>query len=180
MEEFAIEVTSGSLSSATQRIDAEVVGTKLYITGLGGVGAGTAASGGYAPDNVNATLADKATEAWATVDAGEVFGLRVEIRDEDNVLDAGEDAAEALSVQLVSGTGEPSGATLSGTATVNAENGVAVFTDLIVDVKSSEFEQLIRGLFQREEIYLIIYGGLLGGVIGGLQLLVVNWLEVSG
>jgi len=50
----------------------------------------------------------------------------------------------------------------------------------LVNLKSSEFEQLIRGLFQREEIYLIIYGGLLGGVIGGLQLLVVNWLEVSG
>ena len=35
------------------------------------------------------------------------------------------------------------------------------------------FEGIIRGLFEREELYLIIYGGLLGGVMGFLQLLVV-------
>ncbi|HIN86430.1 MAG TPA: hypothetical protein EYN06_08110 [Myxococcales bacterium] len=39
----------------------------------------------------------------------------------------------------------------------------------------NEFETLIRGLFEREEIYLIIYGGVLGGLIGGLQLLMVGW-----
>jgi uncharacterized membrane protein YheB (UPF0754 family) len=46
----------------------------------------------------------------------------------------------------------------------------------LADLQSSEFEQLIRGLFQREEIYLIIYGGLLGGLIGVVQLLLVMWL----
>jgi uncharacterized membrane protein YheB (UPF0754 family) len=39
----------------------------------------------------------------------------------------------------------------------------------------NEFETLIRGLFEREEIYLIIYGGVLGGLIGGFQLLMVGW-----
>ena len=39
----------------------------------------------------------------------------------------------------------------------------------------NEFETLIRGLFEREEIYLIIYGGVVGGLIGGLQLLMVGW-----
>ena len=37
----------------------------------------------------------------------------------------------------------------------------------------SGFEGIIRGLFEREELYLIIYGGLLGGIMGFLQLLVV-------
>jgi uncharacterized membrane protein YheB (UPF0754 family) len=34
----------------------------------------------------------------------------------------------------------------------------------------TEFEELIRGLFEREEIYLIIYGGVLGGLIASVQL----------
>jgi uncharacterized membrane protein YheB (UPF0754 family) len=40
----------------------------------------------------------------------------------------------------------------------------------------TQFEQLLRGLFEREEIYLIIYGGILGVAIGGLQLLLVAWV----
>lgn len=39
------------------------------------------------------------------------------------------------------------------------------------------FEALIRGLFKREEIYLIIYGGALGGLMGFIQLLVVTALR---
>ena len=41
------------------------------------------------------------------------------------------------------------------------------------NLAKSDFELLIRGLFEREEIYLIIYGGVLGGIIGGIQLLLV-------
>ena len=40
-------------------------------------------------------------------------------------------------------------------------------------LEKTGFENLIRGLFEREEIYLIIYGGLLGGVMGFIQLLIV-------
>lgn len=32
------------------------------------------------------------------------------------------------------------------------------------------FEQLLRGLFKEEEVYLVIYGGLLGGLMGLVQL----------
>ena len=38
----------------------------------------------------------------------------------------------------------------------------------------SDFELLIRGLFEREEIYLIIYGGILGALMGGIQLFLVK------
>ena len=44
------------------------------------------------------------------------------------------------------------------------------------NLKKSQFEQLIRGLFEREEGYLIIFGGLLGCAIGALQLFIVGWV----
>lgn len=37
----------------------------------------------------------------------------------------------------------------------------------------SGFEALLRGLFDQEELYLILYGGLLGALMGGLQLALV-------
>ncbi len=52
----------------------------------------------------------------------------------------------------------------------------AMLSERVAALQKSEFEQLIRGLFEREEIYLIIYGGLLGGLIGMLQLLLVGWV----
>ena len=41
-------------------------------------------------------------------------------------------------------------------------------------LEKSGFEQLLRGLFEREELYLIIYGGALGAIMGFVQLLVVH------
>ena len=35
------------------------------------------------------------------------------------------------------------------------------------------FESIIRGLFEREEFYLVVYGGLLGALMGGAQLALV-------
>lgn len=51
-----------------------------------------------------------------------------------------------------------------------------MLSERVAALEKSEFEALLRGLFEREEIYLIIYGGLLGGAIGALQLLLVGWL----
>jgi uncharacterized membrane protein YheB (UPF0754 family) len=51
-----------------------------------------------------------------------------------------------------------------------------MLTTRVETLQKSEFEQLIRGLFEREEIYLIIYGGLLGALIGALQLALVGWV----
>lgn len=52
----------------------------------------------------------------------------------------------------------------------------AVLTGRLRNLEKAEFETLLRGLFEREEIYLIIYGGLLGGLIGTMQLLLVGWV----
>ena len=48
-----------------------------------------------------------------------------------------------------------------------------ILSDKLAALDKSGFEKLIRGLFEREELYLIIYGGILGGLLGGLQLLIV-------
>ncbi len=50
----------------------------------------------------------------------------------------------------------------------------AMISDKVRGLDKSAFEGLLRGLFEREEVYLIIYGGLLGGLIGFLQLLIVD------
>ena len=52
----------------------------------------------------------------------------------------------------------------------------SMLTNDLQALPKTEFEELIRGLFEREEIYLIIYGGVLGGLIGGLQLAIVGWV----
>ncbi len=45
----------------------------------------------------------------------------------------------------------------------------------VAALSKSTFSGLIRGLFKQEELYLIIYGGLLGAAIGAVQLLLVSW-----
>lgn len=62
------------------------------------------------------------------------------------------------------------------TAAVDTLDVHTMLRERLAALNKSEFEQLIRGLFEREEVYLIIYGGLLGGLIGGLQLLLVGWI----
>jgi len=49
-----------------------------------------------------------------------------------------------------------------------------MLTSELQALEKSEFEELLRGLFAREEIYLIIYGGMLGGIIGGIQFAIVS------
>ena len=49
----------------------------------------------------------------------------------------------------------------------------AMLTNDLQALPKTEFEELIRGLFEREEVYLIIYGGVLGGVIASVQLAIV-------
>lgn len=46
----------------------------------------------------------------------------------------------------------------------------AIMADKIANLPKLRFEQLLRGLFKEEELYLVIYGGLLGGLMGFLQL----------
>jgi uncharacterized membrane protein YheB (UPF0754 family) len=46
----------------------------------------------------------------------------------------------------------------------------AIMADKISSLPKLRFEQLLRGLFKEEELYLVIYGGLLGGLMGFLQL----------
>lgn len=70
--------------------------------------------------------------------------------------------------------GEIKGALVAAATTHLDIHGI--LRDRIAALKKSEFEQLLRGLFEREEIYLIIYGGILGALIGGLQLLIVGWV----
>lgn len=55
----------------------------------------------------------------------------------------------------------------AATAAIDVDS---LLSEELKKLEKSEFEQLLRGLFEREEIYLIIYGGLLGGLIGLLQL----------
>ncbi len=52
-----------------------------------------------------------------------------------------------------------------------------ILTSRLSAMDKDGFEGIIRGLFEREELYLIIYGGLLGGIMGFLQLLVVLGLR---
>jgi len=44
------------------------------------------------------------------------------------------------------------------------------------DMDKRRFEQVLRGLVKQDEKYLVAYGGLLGGVIGMLQVGLVRWL----
>lgn len=50
----------------------------------------------------------------------------------------------------------------------------AMLEDKVRSLGKSEFETLLRGLFAEEELYLVIYGGLLGALIGGIQLAVMG------
>jgi uncharacterized membrane protein YheB (UPF0754 family) len=52
-----------------------------------------------------------------------------------------------------------------------------MLTGALQSLKKSQFEQLIRGLFEREEGYLIVFGGILGAAIGALQLFLVSWVS---
>ncbi|PIE65977.1 MAG: hypothetical protein CSA24_01315 [Deltaproteobacteria bacterium] len=45
-----------------------------------------------------------------------------------------------------------------------------IMADKISNLPKLRFEELLRGLFKEEELYLVIYGGLLGAVMGLLQL----------
>ena len=51
-----------------------------------------------------------------------------------------------------------------------------MLTHALQNLKKSEFGGLLRGLFEREEGYLIVFGGLLGCAIGALQLFLVSWV----
>jgi len=60
-----------------------------------------------------------------------------------------------------------------------ASTKIDIDTMLTNDLQSlpkTEFEELIRSLFEREEIYLIIYGAILGGLIASIQLGIVAWV----
>jgi uncharacterized membrane protein YheB (UPF0754 family) len=46
----------------------------------------------------------------------------------------------------------------------------ATLTNKVEQLPKLQFEQLLRGLFEKEEFYLVVYGGLLGGVMGLVQL----------
>ena len=63
-----------------------------------------------------------------------------------------------------------------GKLTVVAGDAVSV-ADLIEsgvnDLPKMGFESIIRGLFEREEFYLVVYGGILGALMGGAQLALV-------
>ena len=55
----------------------------------------------------------------------------------------------------------------------------AILVEKVVALPKLRFEQFIRQLFAAEEIYLVIYGGLLGGMLGGMQLALLvlrNWV----
>jgi|GEM_PF-21551 uncharacterized membrane protein YheB (UPF0754 family) len=45
-----------------------------------------------------------------------------------------------------------------------------ILFDKVATLPKLAFEQLLRGLFKEEEVYLVIYGGLLGGLMGLVQL----------
>ena len=45
-----------------------------------------------------------------------------------------------------------------------------ILTDKVAALSKLRFELMIRGLFKQEELYLVIYGGLLGFVMGAVQL----------
>jgi uncharacterized membrane protein YheB (UPF0754 family) len=45
-----------------------------------------------------------------------------------------------------------------------------IMAEKITSLPKLRFEQLLRSLFKEEEIYLVIYGGLLGGLMGFIQL----------
>lgn len=45
-----------------------------------------------------------------------------------------------------------------------------IMAEKVANLPKLRFEQLLRGLFKEEELYLVIYGGLLGGLMGLLQL----------
>jgi hypothetical protein len=47
----------------------------------------------------------------------------------------------------------------------------------VAGLSKSAFEGLLRALFSREELYLVIYGTLLGGLIGLLQLGIESWVR---
>ncbi|MBW2732026.1 MAG: DUF445 family protein [Deltaproteobacteria bacterium] len=46
----------------------------------------------------------------------------------------------------------------------------AIMADKIASLPRLRFEQLLRGLFKQEELYLVFYGALLGGTMGLVQL----------
>lgn len=51
-----------------------------------------------------------------------------------------------------------------------------MLTNDLQSLPKTEFEELIRSLFEREEVYLIIYGAILGGLIATLQLGIVSFV----
>mgnify|MGYP004283076731 CR=1 FL=1 len=118
---FEYSVTSNrNLQLALGSINAEVVATKLVITKLGGTDESD-------PDGANGD------GSWNDVEAGELFGMEVQLQDADDLVATG--ASGTVIVQLAAGSG-----TLSGTDTVTVVDGVATFDDLSMDVKSADFE----------------------------------------
>lgn len=49
-----------------------------------------------------------------------------------------------------------------------------LITAKVAQLDKSGFETLLRGLFEREEFYLIVYGGVLGALMGLVQLAIVH------
>lgn len=55
----------------------------------------------------------------------------------------------------------------------------AILRQKVLALSKLRFESFTRGLFQQEEVYLVIYGGLMGGMLGGVQLsllLLKHWI----
>jgi uncharacterized membrane protein YheB (UPF0754 family) len=55
----------------------------------------------------------------------------------------------------------------------------AILENKVSSLPKLKFEDIIRGLFAQEELYLVIYGALLGGMMGALQLglmLIKQWV----
>lgn len=46
----------------------------------------------------------------------------------------------------------------------------AILSQKVAALSKLRFEAMIRGLFKQEEFYLVVYGGLLGAIMGGVQL----------
>jgi uncharacterized membrane protein YheB (UPF0754 family) len=120
------------------------------------------------PDQIEPSTIER-IESYARAQAPEIFQMVDGLVPEDNRPALRERIAASASAV----TGDfRAGLVASATRHIDVDR---MLEARLQGLAKNEFESLIRGLFEREEIYLIIYGGLLGGLIGGLQLLMVGW-----
>ena len=143
---FAAVSGGGAVNNLVVVTDSAGYAETIVTTGASGTSVYSAAVAGLTPVTVNvAVLGQTATQlafafAPSVAITGQPFTAAVEIRDAGGAIVG--TATDAITIALGA---NPGGATLGGTLTVNAVNGIAVFGDLTINQPDSGYTLMATG-----------------------------------